>query len=134
MIQDDPKVNFCESSGVDWHRYDANPDPDPNFHYDADPYLDTDPNFYVDADPDPDPNFHVDADPDPNFHVDANPDPALDWHQNNADPHADPTPTFTNVKKSYFFYFVKARSFYKRKIKHSEEQARAQVCETHKKL
>ncbi len=28
------------------------------------------------------------ADPDPNFHVDANPDPA-DWHENDADPHAD---------------------------------------------
>jgi hypothetical protein len=30
--------------------------------------------------PDPDPNFHVDADPNP------------DWHQNDADPHANPTP------------------------------------------
>ncbi len=31
------------------------------------------------------------ADPDPNFHVDdANPDPP-DWHQNDVDPHADPT-------------------------------------------
>jgi hypothetical protein len=29
-----------------------------------------------------------DADLNPNFHVDADPDP--DWHQNEADPHADP--------------------------------------------
>jgi hypothetical protein len=49
-----------------------------------------------DADPDPDPNFHVDADPDPN----------LDWHQNNADPRVDLSPSFTHVGKSeYFFYF-----------------------------
>ncbi len=41
-----------------------------------------------------------DADPDPNFPVDADPDP--DWHQNNADPHADPTRT---VGKSDFFSF-----------------------------
>jgi hypothetical protein len=32
---------------------------------------------------DPDPNFHGDADPDP--------DPDPDWHQNDAEPHADPT-------------------------------------------
>jgi hypothetical protein len=50
----DPKVIFHESSVMDWHRFDA----------------------------DLDPNFHVDADPDP------------DWHQNNADPHADPIPNF----------------------------------------
>jgi hypothetical protein len=36
-----------------------------------------------DAYPDPDPNFHGDADPDP--------DPDPDWHQNDAEPHADPT-------------------------------------------
>jgi hypothetical protein len=44
------------------------------------------------------------ADPDPNFHVDANsnpdPDPEHDWHQNNADLHADPTPSVTHVGKS----------------------------------
>lgn len=34
---------------------------------------------------------------DPNFHFDAGPDP--DWHQNDAKPHADPTPTFTHVGK-----------------------------------
>jgi hypothetical protein len=33
----------------------------------------------------------------PNFHVDSDPDP--DWHQNNADPRADPTPSFTHVEK-----------------------------------
>ncbi len=37
------------------------------------------------------------ADPDPNFHVDVDPDPDPDWHQNNADPHTDPTPSFTHV-------------------------------------
>jgi hypothetical protein len=43
-----------------------------------------------------------DADPDPDFHVDANsnPDPDHDWHQNNADHHADPTPSVTHVGKS----------------------------------
>jgi hypothetical protein len=37
-----------------------------------------------------------DADPDPNFHFDDNPvtDTYPDWHQNDADPHADPTPRF----------------------------------------
>jgi hypothetical protein len=34
----------------------------------------------------------VDADPDPTFHFYADPDP--DWHQNNADPNADPNPSF----------------------------------------
>ncbi len=36
-----------------------------------------------------------DADPDPNLHFDANPDPDPDsnWHQNDADPHADCTPS-----------------------------------------
>jgi hypothetical protein len=38
--------------------------------------------------PDPDPNFHVDADSDP--------DPDPDWHQNDADPHADPNPRALN--------------------------------------
>jgi hypothetical protein len=36
---------------------------------------------HFDADPDLDPNIHVDADPDP------------DRHQNEADPHADTTPS-----------------------------------------
>ncbi len=47
-----------------------------------------------------------DADPNPNFHVDADPDPDPEWHQNEADPHADPTPSFTHVGKlEYFFTF-----------------------------
>jgi hypothetical protein len=32
-----------------------------------------------------------------NFHVDADPD--SEWHQDNADPHADPTSRFTHVGK-----------------------------------
>ncbi len=39
------------------------------------------------------------ADPDPNFHVDVDPDPDPDWHQHDADPLADPTPSFTHVGK-----------------------------------
>jgi hypothetical protein len=35
--------------------------------------------------------------PYPNFHVDADPDPDADWHQNSADPHADPIPNFLDV-------------------------------------
>jgi hypothetical protein len=35
------------------------------------------------------------VDPDPNFHFDADPDP--DWHQNDAAPHADPTPCLPSV-------------------------------------
>jgi hypothetical protein len=38
-----------------------------------------------------------DADPDPNFNIDADPDPDPDWHQNNADPHTDPTLSFTHI-------------------------------------
>jgi hypothetical protein len=31
--------------------------------------------------------------------------PHPDWNQNDADPHADPTPSFTSLRKSeYFFY------------------------------
>jgi hypothetical protein len=41
--------------------------------------------------------FDDDSDTDPNFQVDADPD--TDWHQNDADPHADPTPSFTHVGK-----------------------------------
>jgi hypothetical protein len=43
--------------------------------------------------------------PNPNFHVDADPDSDLGWHQNDADPNADPTSCFTHVEKSDFFYF-----------------------------
>jgi hypothetical protein len=45
------------------------------------------------------------ADPYPNFHVYANPDPDPDWHQSDADPHADPTTSFNYVGKSDFFTF-----------------------------
>ncbi len=49
--------------------------------------------------------FHDDPDPDTNLHVDADPDPDPDWYLNDADLHADPTPCFTRVGKSDFFYF-----------------------------
>ncbi len=49
----------------------------------------------VDADPDPDPNFHVDA----------NSDPDQDWHQNYADPQADPTISFILVGNPNCFTF-----------------------------
>ncbi len=47
----------------------------------------------------------LDADPgsDPNFNFDANPDPDPDWHQNDADPHAGPIPSFTHIKNLFFF-------------------------------
>jgi hypothetical protein len=32
------------------------------------------PPFHFDADPDPDPAFHFDTDPDPAFHIDEDPD------------------------------------------------------------
>jgi hypothetical protein len=35
-----------------------------------------------------------------------NPNPDLDWHQNDAGPHAHPTPSFTLVGKSEFFLLV----------------------------
>ncbi len=43
----------------------------------------------------------VDADPDHIFHFGADPypDPDSDWHQNDADPHADPTQSFTHAEK-----------------------------------
>ncbi len=41
-----------------------------------------------------------DAAPDQDFHVANDPDP--DWHQYDADPHADPTPSFKHVGKSEF--------------------------------
>jgi hypothetical protein len=34
------------------------------------------------------------------------PDPDPDWHQNDADPHADPTPSFTHVGKSDIFLLL----------------------------
>jgi hypothetical protein len=40
---------------------------------------------------------------DPDFHVDADQD--LDWHENNVNPHGDPTPSFKHVRKSELFYF-----------------------------
>jgi hypothetical protein len=40
----------------------------------------------------------ADLDSDPTLHVDAVPDPDPDWHQNDADPHADPTPSFTPIE------------------------------------
>jgi hypothetical protein len=41
--------------------------------------------------------FDSDSDTDPNFHFDAGPDP--DCHQNDADPYADPKPSFTRIRK-----------------------------------
>jgi hypothetical protein len=35
-----------------------------------------------------------DSDPEPNFLGDADPDPDPDWRQNDADPRADPAPSF----------------------------------------
>jgi hypothetical protein len=56
-------------------------------------------------DADPDPNFHVDVDPDP--------DPDPDWHQNDADPHADPSLSVTHVGKcDFFLLFVAALQVY----------------------
>jgi hypothetical protein len=46
------------------------------------------------------------VDPDPNFHVNADPDPDPDWHQNKADPHADPTSSITHVEKAEFFLLL----------------------------
>jgi hypothetical protein len=41
-----------------------------------------------------------------NFHFDADSDPDPDWHQNDADPHADPTPIFTYVLPTMPVYNV----------------------------
>ncbi len=52
----------------------------------------------LDTDPDPKPNFHSDADP--------------DWHKNDADPHADPIPSFIlleNLKFCFTFSHNTAR-------------------------
>ncbi len=37
-----------------------------------------------------------------NIDADLDPDPSPDWHQNDAEPHADPTLSFTHVEKSHF--------------------------------
>jgi hypothetical protein len=47
--------------------------------------------------------FDADPDPYPNFQFDADPDPDSNWHQNDADPNADPTLRFTHIAKTYFF-------------------------------
>jgi hypothetical protein len=47
----------------------------------------------------------LDADPDPKFHLEADPDPYPNWHQNDANTHTDPTPTFIQVEKKDFLYF-----------------------------
>jgi hypothetical protein len=39
-----------------------------------------------------------------NFHIDADPDQDPDWHQNDADPYRDLTPSFTLVGKSELFF------------------------------
>jgi hypothetical protein len=39
------------------------------------------------------------ADPNPNFYLDADPYPDLDWHQNDANPQEDPTPSLTHLRK-----------------------------------
>jgi hypothetical protein len=39
----------------------------------------------------------LDADPDSNFHFDADSDLDSDWHQNDADPHVDPSPVFLHM-------------------------------------
>ncbi len=41
--------------------------------------------------------FDADSDPDPNVHCDADPYPDLGRDQNDADPLANPTPSFTHV-------------------------------------
>ncbi len=45
----------------------------------------------------------ADLNPDPNFHADADPDPDPGWHQNNANPHVDPTQLYTCWKIRYFY-------------------------------
>ncbi len=57
-------------------------------------------NLQIDADPVPDPAYHFDTDPDPDFLFDVDPDffyadaePGADpGYQNDADPNADPGP------------------------------------------
>jgi hypothetical protein len=53
-----------------------------------------------------------DADSDLSFLVDDDPGPNPDCHQNDADPHADPTPSFTHdVGKSEFGFILVMCSF-----------------------
>jgi hypothetical protein len=54
-----------------------------------------------------------DADPDPNFHVDAVPDSDRypDWQQHVANPHADPTPSFTHVWKILILFLLLVTAF-----------------------
>jgi hypothetical protein len=49
-----------------------------------------------------------DAFPDPNFRVQADPDPDPDayWHQDNADPRADPTPCLHTLENPKFFLLL----------------------------
>ncbi len=42
-------------------------------------------------------------DPDLDFHVDADSDPDIDCHQNNADPHTDPTASLRHVGKQILY-------------------------------
>jgi hypothetical protein len=51
--------------------------------------------------------FDADLDPDPNFQYDADPDPNPDRHQNNADAHVDPTPSFLMLENQKFIYLKK---------------------------
>ncbi len=54
------------------------------------------------------------TDPDPDFQVDADPDP--DGHQNDADPHADPSKFYTLWKKkkilTLIYSFASLKCFY----------------------
>jgi hypothetical protein len=51
---------------------------------------------------------HFDADPDPNFHVDADPDPDSDpdWHQHDAELHANPTLVSHMLENRNFFLLL----------------------------
>jgi hypothetical protein len=52
---------------------------------------------------------------DPNFHFDADPDPDPDWHQNDVDPHADPTlPVYNGLSFSPVFWTA-YRNFLRKK-------------------
>jgi hypothetical protein len=56
--------------------------------------------------------IRFDADPNPNFHFGADPDPDPDWHQNDADPHADPTASLPPWKIGNFLRLSKAMPVY----------------------
>ncbi len=50
--------------------------------------------------------------PDPNFHIDSDLDPHPDWHQNDANPHADSTPSFTIILRNaslQSFFFISGK-------------------------